>query len=155
MKVAWTRLLHRLYVAILSRTQSTMAELIVRLGVQTPRILDARENVMGPNSFLGIVDGCSSNTFGAWDPCSSRRRAHENPELLHYPINPTRSRISTYPNLIPVRVFVSMTPDTERILSTTSCPRALKSSASTLAMRSYSPKSRWSSTTPLMRRSSA
>src|SRR5438552_2636551 len=57
-------------------------------------------------------------------------------------------------NLMPVNVFVSMTPGIDRILSTTTWPRTLKSSASIFAIRSYSPNKGWSSTISLTFRSS-
>src|SRR3990172_6650165 len=66
------------------------------------------------------------------DPCQGHR--HEDPDR-------DQGRACPPQNLIPVRVFVSMTPGIDRILSTTTWPRMLKSSASIFAIKSYSPKS--------------
>src|SRR6266571_2750628 len=79
-----------------------------------------------------------------------RRRMVRNVNQL----NAEKSLMCSPQNLMPVNVFVSMTPGIDRILSTTTCPRTLKSSASIFAIRSYSPNRGWSSTISLTFRSS-
>src|SRR5574340_289037 len=73
-------------------------------------------------------------------------REEKNGHRVHDGENIQRAHPTPSQNLIPVRVFVSMTPGMLRILSTTTWPRTLKSSASIFAIRSYSPNNGWSST---------